>query len=66
VSFKGHEAFFIVAPEIAARETSDELAKKFFPHVPLRREFKGKDGFWDCSKAERLFGWIHSKESYNE
>ncbi|KIJ51500.1 hypothetical protein M422DRAFT_58965 [Sphaerobolus stellatus SS14] len=58
-NFQGHEAFFIVASELANQGYAEELAKKFHPTVPFRRELKGKDGFWDCSKAEKLLGWKH-------
>jgi nucleoside-diphosphate-sugar epimerase len=57
--FKGHERFFVVAPETATQETSVELARKVWPQVEMRRELKGREGFFDCSKAERLLGWTH-------
>lgn len=54
----GHETFFTVAPTIAQQTSSMELVKKHFPEVTdFRREYKGNEGFYDCSKAERLLGW---------
>ncbi|KAL0954837.1 hypothetical protein HGRIS_003781 [Hohenbuehelia grisea] len=57
----GHQQFFIVAPEIAYEGDSGELKEKFWPKVPVRegKEIAGKVGFFDCSKAQRLLGWVH-------
>lgn len=57
--FKGHEAFFIVAPDTMMDLPSTELAERFFPDVPIRGDLSGTKGFFDCSKAERLLGWKH-------
>lgn len=58
-AWSGHEAFFIVAPENTEDMDPVVLYEKYWKHVPLK---KGKDlsrGFFDCSKAERLLGWVH-------
>lgn len=60
--FVGHEVFYIVAPHTAANEPSQELARKAYPNVELRDAFEGKQGFFDCSKAERILGWVHKAE----
>ena len=59
--WKGHEAFFIVAPRVAADEDWLELKKRYFPDVPVREGWveSGGCGFFDCSKAERILGWVH-------
>ena len=57
--FDGHQVFYIVAPTIVVNRPSVELAKQYFPEVPLRGDFRGQRGFFDCSKAERLLGWTH-------
>ncbi|TFK40024.1 hypothetical protein BDQ12DRAFT_680232 [Crucibulum laeve] len=59
--WSGHEPFFIVAPSTATQTESELLRKSFFPDVPLRKGFKFVDrqSFFDCSKAEKLLGWIH-------
>ncbi|KAH7912041.1 hypothetical protein BJ138DRAFT_1005293 [Hygrophoropsis aurantiaca] len=56
-----HERFFIVAPQIAAREDWLELKQRYFPDVTIRSGWKenGAKGFFDCSKAEQLLGWVH-------
>ena len=56
----GHEAFFIVAPQLAADEGLLELKGKYFQETPIKSGWveSGK-GFFDCSKAERLLGWVH-------
>ena len=58
-SFKGAEAFFIIAPDTMAAEPSAGLAARYFPEVPVRGDLSGHHGFYDCSKAERLLGWTH-------
>lgn len=54
----GHEAFFTVAPTMCRQASSADLIKETFPEIKdLRREWKGNEGFYDCSKAERMLGW---------
>jgi nucleoside-diphosphate-sugar epimerase len=57
--YKGAEAFFIIAPDTTMDEPSLELARKFFPNVPITGDLSGHRGFFDCSKAQRLLGWVH-------
>jgi len=57
--FRGHEAFYIVAPDTIANGESLELKEKYFPHVPVRGDLSGHKSFFDCSKAERMLGWKH-------
>jgi nucleoside-diphosphate-sugar epimerase len=57
--FKGHEVFYIVAPETIADIPSLELKQKFYPNVPVRGDLSGHRSFFDSSKAERLLGWKH-------
>ena len=60
--FTGHERFYIVAPDTIADLPSAELQRQYYPEVPLRRELAERQGFFDCTKAERLLGWRHDKE----
>ena len=58
-AWSGHEAFLIVAPEPAEDVGLKVLYEKYWSHVPIK---EGKDiekGFFDCSKAERVLGWVH-------
>ena len=57
----GHESFFIVAPQLDADEDFLKLKEKYFPDVPIKPGWveSGGKGFFDCSKAERLLGWVH-------
>lgn len=55
----GHEVCYVVAPDIAADEPTLELVRRHYPAVPLRGPLPGFTGLFDCSKAERLLGWIH-------
>jgi UDP-glucose 4-epimerase len=61
--FKGHEVFYITAADTVTTIPSSELAQEFYPAVPVRRHgLEGNRSFFDCSKAERLLGWKHSRE----
>jgi nucleoside-diphosphate-sugar epimerase len=58
-SFKGAEAFFIVAPDTMAAEPTLELIGQYFPGVPVRGDLSGHNSLYDSSKAQRLLGWTH-------
>ncbi|KAF9223539.1 NAD(P)-binding protein [Gyrodon lividus] len=60
-NWTGHEKFFIVAPQIAADEDWIELKEKYFQDVPMREGWVESEAkcFFDCSKAERVLGWVH-------
>lgn len=60
-SFTGHERFYIVAPETMMELPSLELWARFYPDVPLRKALRGREGFYDCHKAEQLLGWRHDE-----
>jgi UDP-glucose 4-epimerase len=57
--FKGHEVFYIVAPDTTADIPSLEIAQKFFPDVPIKGDLSGRNSFFNSTKAERLLGWKH-------
>ncbi|THH28334.1 hypothetical protein EUX98_g5861 [Antrodiella citrinella] len=59
--WSGHEAFFITAPDTMLEESSMGLKERFWGDVPLKegKRLVGNQGFFDCSKAERLLGWKH-------
>jgi len=56
---KGHEVFFIVAPDTATDRPSRALAEERFPQVPIRGAFADRTSFMTSAKAERLLGWFH-------
>ena len=56
---KGHEVFYIVAPDTASDRPSRDLAAETFPDVPIKGPFLGRASFMTSAKAERLLGWIH-------
>jgi UDP-glucose 4-epimerase len=56
---KGHEVFYIVAPDTAHDRPSRDLAAQVFPGVPIRGDFAGRASFMTSAKAERLLGWHH-------
>ena len=59
--WSGHEVFYIAAPTTAASKDSKDLRQKYWPSVPVKqgKELGGKSGFFNCSKAEKLLGWVH-------
>ena len=57
--FRGHEAFYIAAPDTAADAPSLELAARYFPQVPIRGDLSGYRSFFTSKKAEALLGWKH-------
>jgi nucleoside-diphosphate-sugar epimerase len=59
--YKGHEVFYIVAPDTITETPSLELKQKFFPDVKVRGDLSGHKSFFDSSKAERLLGWKHDQ-----
>ncbi len=57
--FKGHEVFYIVAPDTTNDIPSRELAATYFPEIPIRGDLSGHRSFFSSAKAERLLGWRH-------
>jgi UDP-glucose 4-epimerase len=57
--FTGHEAFYIVAPDTTMEMPTLDLAKQFFPNVPVRGDLSGHRSFFSSAKAERMLGWKH-------
>jgi UDP-glucose 4-epimerase len=58
--FKGHEVFYIVAPDTTSDIPSLELAARYYPDVPIRGDLSGNRSFFSSAKAERLLGWAHA------
>jgi UDP-glucose 4-epimerase len=59
--FKGHEVFYIAAPNTVSDIPSLELKQKFFHDVEVRGDLSGNKSFFNSSKAERLLGWKHDQ-----
>lgn len=57
--FSGHEVMFVVAPQTLSDRPSRDLAREWFPDVPIRGDFDGHTSFFDSRKAERILGWRH-------
>jgi nucleoside-diphosphate-sugar epimerase len=60
--FTGHEVFYIAGPNSISTTPSMELARKFYPDVPIRGDLSGTRSFFNSSKAERMLGWKHDVE----
>ena len=58
--FKGHEVFYIVAPDTTSDIPSLELAATYYPSVPIRGDLTGNRSFFNSAKARRLLGWQHN------
>ncbi len=56
---KGHEVFYIVAPDTAVDTPSNMLAANHFPDVPVKGDRQGNWSFMTSAKAERMLGWVH-------
>ncbi len=57
--YKGHEVFYITAPDTVLDVPSADLARQFFPNVPIRGDLSGRRSLINSQKAERLLGWRH-------
>ena len=57
--FRGHEVFYIVAPDTTIGTPTLELAKKFYPNAEIRGDLSGNRSFFTSAKAERMLGWTH-------
>jgi nucleoside-diphosphate-sugar epimerase len=60
--FRGHEPFFIVAPQTLLATPSLELARAHHPGVPIVGDLSGNRSFFSSAKAARLLGWRHDPE----
>ena len=58
-AFEGHEVFYIIAPDSTMDKPTLDLARRFFPDVPVRGDLSGNASFFSSAKAERLLGWRH-------
>ncbi len=60
-NFKGHEVFYIAAPQTAVSEPSLELARQHYPNSEIRGDLSGNKGFFNCQKAKEILGWEHQE-----
>jgi nucleoside-diphosphate-sugar epimerase len=57
--FKGHEVFYIVAPDTTNPIPSLELAATYYPNSRIKGDLSGNKSFFNSTKAERILGWKH-------
>ncbi len=57
--FRGHEVFYIAAPDSTNDTPSAELAARWYPDVPITGDLSGHRSFFSTAKAERILGWRH-------
>lgn len=60
--FRGHEVFYIVAPDTVSDTPSLALAQQHYPDVPVHGDFISNRSFFDSSKATRILKWRHDAE----
>merc|ERR1712137_1236947 len=60
-NFEGCEIFNVHAPTTAQDTPSEELAKKYYPKVPIKGDLSGNKGFWTTEKAQKILGWKHTE-----
>jgi len=65
--WSGHEAFFITSATTAYETESKTLKEQYWANIPLKpgHDLPGNASFFDCSKAERLLGWVHTDSLTN-
>lgn len=56
------EVLWVVEPETFSDRPTEELARQYFPDVPLARPLPGLTGFFDVSRTRDLLDWIPSTE----
>jgi nucleoside-diphosphate-sugar epimerase len=58
---RGHEVFFIVSPRPTEDEAFEVLRQRRYADVRVKdpRPDGGWTGFYDCSKARKILGWVH-------
>ncbi|WP_040210146.1 NAD-dependent epimerase/dehydratase family protein [Clostridium polynesiense] len=55
--FKGHEVFYIAAPNTRCLTPSIDLINKYMPNAEVRGTFMDHEGFESTEKAERFLGF---------
>ncbi len=63
--FRGHEVFYIVAPDTVFDTPSLELAKQHYPDVEVRGDLSGNRSFFDSSKGRAPAGLETRRLSVN-
>lgn len=58
-NFQGCEIFNVHAPTTAQETASEELAKKYYPYVPIKGDLSGNKGFWSTEKIQKVLKWKH-------
>lgn len=61
--YTGHEVLYVVAENTALDVPSLELARRYYPDVPVVGDLSGHRSFFDSSKAARLIGWAPGEGS---
>ncbi|MCY8165207.1 NAD(P)-dependent oxidoreductase [Bacillus spizizenii] len=53
----GNDVFHITAPDTIMKEPSEDLVKRFFPDVSLKRDIKGYETLMAIDKAKKILGY---------
>jgi len=57
---EGHERLWVVEPRTFLSTPSRELARRFYPGVPIGRDLEGTSSFFDASRTRDVLGWTPS------
>lgn len=55
--FEGHEVFWATGADVSVDATAMDVAATLYPEADRRRELRGTESVFDCSKAGELLGW---------
>lgn len=53
----GNQIFHITAPDTIMPDLSQDLVKRYFPNVPLKRDFQGHETLMAIDKARNILGY---------
>jgi UDP-glucose 4-epimerase len=57
--FSGHHPLFIIAPRTVNDTPSLDLARRYYPEVPIKGDMSGNASFFSSARAEQVLGWKH-------
>ncbi|WP_165822415.1 NAD-dependent epimerase/dehydratase family protein [Paenibacillus montanisoli] len=55
---QGHEVFHIMAKYSSSAIPSQQLIDLYYPNIPLNKQYTANESFHDCSKAEKILGFV--------
>jgi len=59
----GHEVLWVSESETFMQNPSEDLARRFFPGVPLVAPLTGRQTFFDISRTREVLSWVPATEN---